>query len=151
MCSTRGVAKEPIFTANDKRFYRALCSVVIDAQVPVLCVTHQFFPLAECIGDGLAESRFWWDLLAGFIQPGFKFREQRYEKYEATHLLFQRFLRHIKNRRWACHQKIHGPSQLRGNSASQPSHLQQNHKKTFKNPSPHIHWPSVSSKALRNL
>lgn len=49
MSAVRGLAKHPIFSANDKGFDAALGSVVIDIQLSILRVDDEFIPLIECV------------------------------------------------------------------------------------------------------
>jgi len=41
-----GVAKQPVFAADNEGYYGALRAIIIDAELSVLCVNGEFFPLS---------------------------------------------------------------------------------------------------------
>jgi hypothetical protein len=47
------LAKQPVFSSNDEGFDAALCTVVIDIQMSILCVGDEFILLIECVEDSL--------------------------------------------------------------------------------------------------
>ncbi|MNL70384.1 hypothetical protein D3C87_1953790 [compost metagenome] len=50
-----GIGEQPVLAPDDKRFYRPLCPVVVDAQPPIFQVAHQFWPLLLAVANGLAQ------------------------------------------------------------------------------------------------
>ena len=43
--TVRSLAEQPVLPADDERFYRALCRVIVTGEVTIECLSNQLLPL----------------------------------------------------------------------------------------------------------